>query len=873
MKRLSAILFGAILILASCSGYEEIESQKEVQGTSAVTISPENFEQGHIRIKLTPEGAAALAAGNTFVRTKAADALGSSLTIERTFPYAGKFEPRTHEAGLDRWYDVRFDKKTALTKAGSLFDSIEEVEIVEYRPKICKAYSPAEAVAIDVPSQTAVSYPFNDPMLSEQWHYFNDGSKPVSSKGCDINVIPVWEKKVVGNDQIIVAIVDGGVDYTHEDLAANMWTNPETAEKTYGYNFIDDNYNLSFDEHGTHVAGIVGAVNNNGKGVCGVAGGDSKNGVKGVKLMSCQIFDSTTRAGEGAVAIKWSADHGAIISQNSWGYTDIDYLPESDKEAIDYFNKFAGLDEHGAQVGPMAGGIVIFAASNEDDDYSIPAAYIGVMAVGALDAKYERAPYSCYGSWVDISAPGGDKTVSNLVISTLPDNKYGGFQGTSMACPHVSGAAALIISQCGGPGFTREALWNKLLNNATDISEYNPVKKMGRGLLNTYASVFSAPSGTPPNPVKDLTVTKVQSNSVSLTFSLPADKEDGKASGVHVYYSNSPITSCVGLPSETFPSTGIKVGEKMTVTVAGLAFNTKYYFACEAFDGAGATSTVSNCVSATTGTNHAPVIEAKDPLEFTMHAHETKVIHLHIYDPDGHNFFYYCEEGSRGETIDPPYTGESVTITIDGKKIPAGTYTGYLAVYDDYYSYDDIEYTYTVLENHAPRLDAPIDNQILGSPQSEAIIDLSKHFSDEDGETLKYSVTSSAPSIMHVAGRGDMLEITPLNYGYSTITVTATDGLGKTASCSFETLSRDPSNKVDIFPTSVTDGKINIRTPEDATLRVVITSSAGGVVYDETITTGPFNPKIIDISKLPAGVYNIRVENGNEIITSNIVKL
>ena len=149
------------------------------------------------------------------------------------------------------------------------------------------------------------SLPMNDPLLQDQWHYQNDGTLAYSKKGADINLFKALEI-THGSPNVIVAIVDGGIDINHEDLAANIWIN--TAEKNgtsgkdddgngykddvYGWNFVDNSATIVPHSHGTHVAGTVAAVNNNGKGVCGVAGGSGHG--DGVRLMSCQIFTPNT---------------------------------------------------------------------------------------------------------------------------------------------------------------------------------------------------------------------------------------------------------------------------------------------------------------------------------------------------------------------------------------------------------------------------------------------------------------------------------------------------------------------------------------------------------------------------------------------------
>ncbi|WP_418684300.1 S8/S53 family peptidase [Alistipes putredinis] len=328
-------------------------------------------------------------------------------------------------------------------------------------------------------------------------------------------MLPAWEK-TAGRSDVIVAVVDEGVEYTHPDLAGNMWSG-------IGKNFCDrDNDDITWGEgHGTHVAGTIAAVSNNGIGISGIAGGTG--GGNGAKIMSCEIFHPTdghydANSNATADAIKYAADNGAVICQNSWGYAagalSYDQWSSADratKEAIDYFIRYAGMSPDGeTQTGPMAGGVVIFAAGNEYSRLaSYPAAYDACISVASISCTYEAAWYTNYGSTVDICAPGGGDEANfvNLIsydegynLSTIPTNLqngdsfvytyangetetktidyvsstvgYGYMMGTSMACPHVSGVAALIVSQFGAPGFTNEQLKEKLFSTARDIDSY-----------------------------------------------------------------------------------------------------------------------------------------------------------------------------------------------------------------------------------------------------------------------------------------------------------------------------------------------------------------------------------------------------------------
>ena len=420
---------------------------------------------------------------NGFVKMSEVPSLAAQgvVKMRRLFPDAGEFEERTREAGLHRWYVLAYDETRPMTKAAEGLDLPGVVEI-EYCPRIgivgnpeiveYVSEKPVSGKHASAVTKAGGNEPFDDPMLSQQWHYYNNGSASSSVSGCDINIYPVWRNyqtyaKYKGD--IIVAVVDGGIDYTHEDLKDNMWKNPgKTGNNVYGYNFVSNSYVIHAEDHGTHVAGTIAAVNNNGKGVCGVAGGDRRAGISSAKLMSCQIFDGDNQ-GSGAEAIKWSADHGAVISQNSWGYTDLTTTPSSLKAAVDYFVANAGKDKNGRQTGPMIGGIVIFAAGNDNKTVS-GNDYDKILNVSSVGADYKRAYYTNYGSWCDVSAPGGDAKKGNMVLSTLPGNKYGKMQGTSMACPHVSGVAALTLARYGGSGYTCDALRRRIEDNITDIS-------------------------------------------------------------------------------------------------------------------------------------------------------------------------------------------------------------------------------------------------------------------------------------------------------------------------------------------------------------------------------------------------------------------
>lgn len=470
MKRIARILI--LLALVSCSNDIILENDGQ-------------YAPGKILVKVTPDFADALEShtggrGNVVVSDvkglRRADDRLNIKRMKRVFAPAGEFEPRSRQEGLHLWYQIDFDEDYPTSLAKSFLEAYPGITLVECDP-IRRLYG--DITYAELAPGASVG-PFDDPLFYRQWHYYNDGSHEGAETGCDINVVPAWSSGYIGNPEVIVCVVDGGVDYTHEDLADNIWYD---SEGHCGYNFYSDSYHITPDSHATHVAGTIAAVNNNGTGVCGIAGGDFARGLPGVKIMSCQIFTGNESAGNPAAAIKWGADHGAVISQNSWGYPDLASTPESMKAAVDYFVKYAGLDADGRQVGPMAGGLVVFAAGNERREAS-SSSYEGILTVTSLGAGFRKASYSNWGSFADLAAPGGDQP--NKVLSTLPGNKYGWMNGTSMACPHVSGVAALVVSTCGGPGFTCADLRLRLETTSRPLDA--PDYYLGHGLVDASAA-------------------------------------------------------------------------------------------------------------------------------------------------------------------------------------------------------------------------------------------------------------------------------------------------------------------------------------------------------------------------------------------------
>ena len=785
-------------------------------------------------------------------------------SIRRTFAHGGRYEDRMRRAGLHLWLDVEFDEAIPLTKAGGSLLDIEGVELVEFMP---------------VTSRSDVSYPFDDPNLKKQWHYWNKGNVLTGLEaGCDVNVFPAWERGVVGSGNVVVAVIDGGVDFNHEDLAGNMWEGKDTLGNTiHGYNFVYDSYTINPESHGTHVAGTIAAVNNNGIGASGIAGGNAAEGIKGASIMSCQIFDGEDSGGNGAAAIVWAANNGAVIAQNSWGFPHEDNpnltdTPEYIKEAIDYFNTHAGCDENGNQLpdSPMKGGVVFFSAGNESRSMGYPASYQECIAVSGIAGDYTLAYYSNFGDWVDISAPGGDAYKSQYVYSTVVNDSYDSYQGTSMACPHVSGVAALILSEFGGPGFTREDLIDRLLTTAADISL--PADEMGAGMVDASAAVAHYGEDLPNVPVyagyDDLSGT-----SLRLKYLMPEDNNGVVCRKVDFYRSLESFDEVSDhLTKITLSTSSAHAGDTLYFTIDKLTYNTTYYFSVKGYDLYDNSSVLSENVKITTRDNLAPVIVALDGTEHTLKKFMTSKFKFTVTDPENE----LNEVGYDNATDSDVLTKENdiYVLTIDAKAIPAGTYRSRIYASDAAGKLSECEIVFVVEENSAPEQVAQFENILFTARSKSRMIDLNEYISDPDGESLEYSVVSSSESVAKVSVSKGTLTVNSVAFGTAEITITATDALQKSLIANFKVVVRDGTKAVDVYPNPVKDGKLYLRTSQHEDVDVFISGSSGAVIYDSKAVADPFDPVAIDISGAVPGVYNVKVTTASgKVMTQNIVKL
>jgi thermitase len=291
----------------------------------------------------------------------------------------------------------------------------------------------------------------NDPLSSQQWGLTR------------IQAAQAW---AIATPQrtVYLAIIDTGVDATHPDLAQRV--RRYSNGTVYGYNTQLNNANThDFHGHGTHCAGIAAAHTGNGVGIAGVAS-TAPVQIMPVKVLNDQGIGTMTDVARGII---WAADNGAhVLSLSLGGNAGTQQLAD----AVNYaWNR---------------GCVVVAAAGNNGSNAPFyPAAYENALAVAASDPNDRLTDFSQYGTWVDIAAPGSS------ILSTVPGNRYEAWSGTSMACPHVAGAAALIWSCV--PSLTNQQLRLALENNADPVQPYwfGGIGE-GKGRLNLYRALQAA---------------------------------------------------------------------------------------------------------------------------------------------------------------------------------------------------------------------------------------------------------------------------------------------------------------------------------------------------------------------------------------------
>lgn len=431
---------------------------------STTHAEPAQITPGELLIRLTPQAAVDLQRLQANAPIFVLHAKHSVESLHPAFPYLAR---PTLNPNLKRIYLLRFAPDAGLEEIKADYMESGLVDAVEYnylRPTLADAVVP------------------NDPRYADQW------SLPL------MKLPQAWAIEK-GNPNVVIAIIDSGIDYRHHDLAPKTWTNPgEVPENgldddgngyvddVHGWDFTDapnlqaegdykegDNEPIDESGHGTHVAGIAGAMPDNGIGIAGVAWHCPLMPVRaGLSLGG----SSRMQDDDSAAAIVYAVDNGASIINMSWGSARRSFVIQ---DAIDYAY--------------ARGAILIAAAGNSQKAMAIfPAAYRKVIAVASTEQHQQRFYQSNFGASVDIGAPG------NVILSTQINNNYRLLTGTSMAAPHVAGVAALIRAK--RPALTQEEVRHILITTADpvlqeDSEELDP-KFVGAGTVNAERALLAS---------------------------------------------------------------------------------------------------------------------------------------------------------------------------------------------------------------------------------------------------------------------------------------------------------------------------------------------------------------------------------------------
>jgi subtilisin family serine protease len=441
---------------------------------------------------------------------------------------------------------------------------------------------------VETQSTTASPTP-NDPMFSLLWGLRNTGQNgglPLA----DIEAVPAWSV-TTGTRSVVVGVVDTGIDYTHPDLSPNVWSAPSAftvqfgpndkitcAAGTHGYDAIANTCNpMDQNGHGTHVSGTIGATGNNGAGVTGVNWAVSMMGLRFMDASGKGTVANAIRAIQFAIQVKAALPNSAGIRvlSNSWGGSG------NSQALLDAINQ------------ANAAGILFVAAAgndgaNMDSMPSYPGAYraANVVSVAATDNADALASFSNYGSMtVDLGAPGVN------IASTYPNSSYASMSGTSMATPHVAGAAALVLAACAT--LDTATLRATLMRNVDAVGGL-ATKTVSGGRLNIFKAVSACATGSATSPTKTSPpvapgFTLSAPAELSLTIGGAAATASITPSGIGGFKSNIAL-SIAGLPgglSAAITPPSVSPGNPAILKVAALASAVagKYSFTVKGISG------------------------------------------------------------------------------------------------------------------------------------------------------------------------------------------------------------------------------------------------------------------------------------------------
>ena len=447
---LAALLFSFMFIISACSSSsslsEEIDSTNKPEGTYIEGIISINHDFS-----------------NSTTETSSVSSLSNSSSINNV----------NTESQAENEMIIHLN--SGLSKS----EAIAKVEEMGYR---ALDFMPElDAILVEIPdngarvSAMSSAESSSDIRSSQPNHIFttqdyvipNDDNFSRQWAASAIKLPQAW-RQTTGSDRVRVAVLDTGIDYNHPELA-------DFIDKDSSYNFIDNNSDaMDYNNHGTHVAGIISAKGDNGNGTAGVMW---ESELMAVKVLGDDGNGSEWSLAQGILYAAGLLDNQprqtADIINLSLGMSDPNHVPKTLERAIER---------------AAAEGIIIVAASGNNGSRGViyPAAFPEVIAVGALEENGSDMPevtsYSNYGPEIDVTAPG------SLIYSTLADDKFGYMSGTSMATPHVSGLAGLMLSE----GIRARDVRSLLQDTAIKLGNDDFSESYGYGMINSYKSVYQA---------------------------------------------------------------------------------------------------------------------------------------------------------------------------------------------------------------------------------------------------------------------------------------------------------------------------------------------------------------------------------------------
>jgi len=573
----------------------------------------------------------------------------------------GSTGPSPLPPGASASVERRFDSGAQLVRIGGL--TVEEA-LARYASDSRVEYAePDYIISIE---QTGRNTP-DDPRVGELWGLNNTGQTG-GTVDADIDAAEAWTIQTGGD--VLIGVVDTGIDWRHVDLAGNVWVNPGEipgnhvdddhngfVDDVNGWDFVSgDNDPMDDNGHGTHVSGTIAAVGNNGVGVAGVCWK--------ARLMAIKMLDAngTGTMSMAIAGVEYATRMGVRLMNESWGST-----------------AYSRALEDALAAAADANVLIVAAAGNNarDNDYLpfYPSSYgyDNIIAVANTDANDTLSITSDYGvESVDVAAPG------DRILSLLPGNRYGLLSGTSMATPHVSGTIALVLTEA--PLMTPAQVKALLLATADRVPSLQG--KVASGRLNAY-SALAALDATPPGAISDLRVDETGSNTVTLTWTAVGDDGDvGTAAAYDVRYADIPIR-----PSnfdraarvEDCPAPGAP-GTRETLRVGGLDVKTTYFFAVRVLDERLNASVVSRMVAGRTR-GEPEVSFAPDEFEGAALTGATAKQTLRISNVGKGTVDFSFSPSARGWVTAMPDAGTvgaretvNVTVTLDALGLAGGDY-------------------------------------------------------------------------------------------------------------------------------------------------------------------------------------------------------